>query len=1142
MQGGVVNVSGRLFINNQGTIMMSGGIVNVCTNSLSNSANASFEVTATSNINTINGGTIVFQNPNSGTGGDLLITSGTGTKTITGGTFQIGNASTPAGSTFLVNSSIPIYNFTINNTNTPSVRLTNNLTINNQLTLNGGNLNAFTNSKTVIISSTATAAIVRTTGFVLGNLQRAIIGTGSATYNYPIGTGANYTPVDISFNNITSPGNLTVFANVPDHPNINSSAINTSESVNAYWTLINSGFNFNNYSATFSYPSSLVDGTLGVGSGSKFIVGKYNSGWTYPPLTGTPTLTGTSITGTTLSGTNSFAIGNCTPPTITLVTTNATVCQGTTSANLPYSSTTGNPDVYSISYSAAAISAGFVNVTNAPLPSSPIALIVPAAASGTTYNATLIVTISASGCVSNTIPITITVNPTPTAIAPPNQIYCNGVATSAIAITGSPLGVAFDISGGVSVGLANQTGVTSIPIFTPIAGSATITITPRANGCTGTAITYAITVSALPTTSNAGPDQTGASTCGLTTVTLAANTPAVGTGTWSIISGTGGSFGNTSSPTSTFSGVAGNTYTLRWTIINAPCTASTDDVDIKFNQNPTTSNAGPDQTGTSTCGLTSVTLAANTPTIGTGSWSIVSGSGGTVTTPSNPSSTFSGVAGNTYTLRWTISNSPCTASTDDVVITFNTFPVITLNPVSQTICKNSSVTFTASSSGVPAPTVRWQLSINNGGTWTDIPGATNQILTLPTVSSTDDKNQYRAVWTNLCGTATTSAAILTVQASLAPSTIASNQSGCAGGNVTFSASSVGGGNGIVSVWQVSTNGGFTWTDIPGTDSTHNGTFTTYYTVTGTSTPQNGYVYRVRYTATCGNAFSVADTLTVTTPLISGGGPNNVCQSATPTVITLSGSSFSGGPTTAAWSITSGGGTLNNTSQTAKPDTVKYTPAANFTGTVTLTLTSNNAAACGVVVTTTRTITVNPSATATAGPLQTVCAGGTITLAGTIGGSATTSTWSASSGTFSNASSLTSTYTPSITTGTVTLTLTTNDPDGAGPCTAAVSTVVITVSPSATATAGPVQTVCAGGTITLAGTIGGSATTSTWSAPSGTFSNASSLTSTYTPSITTGTVTLTLTTNDPDGAGPCTAATSTVIITVNPKPSPIITHN
>src|SRR6185369_1292983 len=111
-----------------------------------------------------------------------------------------------------------------------------------------------------------------------------------------------------------------------------------------------------------------------------------------------------------------------------------------------------------------------------------------------------------------------------------------------------------------------------------------------------------------------------------------------------------------------------------------------------------------------------------------------------------------------------------------------------------------------------------------------------------------------------------------------------------------------------------------------------------------------------------------------------------------------------------------------------------------------------------------------------------------------------------------ATSLTSTYTPSITSGTVTLTLTTNDPNITDPCPAASSTVVITVNPAATANAGSTQTTCAGGTITLAGTRGGSATSSTWSAPSGSFSNANSLTSTYTPAITSGNVTLTLTTN------------------------------
>ncbi len=95
-------------------------------------------------------------------------------------------------------------------------------------------------------------------------------------------------------------------------------------------------------------------------------------------------------------------------------------------------------------------------------------------------------------------PVSLLVNPTPTVIAPANQSYCFGSTISAIPLSGTPSGVVFDITGGSSIGLANQTNVTEIPSFTGIVGSATITITPKANGCTGTPVTYTVTVNALP--------------------------------------------------------------------------------------------------------------------------------------------------------------------------------------------------------------------------------------------------------------------------------------------------------------------------------------------------------------------------------------------------------------------------------------------------------------------------------------------------------------------------------------------------------------------------------------------------------------------------------------------------------------------
>ncbi len=188
------------------------------------------------------------------------------------------------------------------------------------------------------------------------------------------------------------------------------------------------------------------------------------------------------------------------------------------------------------------------------------------------------------------------------------------------------------------------------------------------------------------TTSDAGLDQTGLSMCGLTSTTLAANNPTVGTGVWSIVSGIGGSFGNTTSRTSSFTGNAGDTYVLRWTITSVAC-VSTDDVTITFPKIPTVSNAGLDQTGLSMCGLTSTVLEGNTPTVGSGLWTIVSGTGGSFLDAANPTTTFSGTASTTYSLKWTISNSPCSSSESLVTVIFKEIPTApTIGTIVQPTC------------------------------------------------------------------------------------------------------------------------------------------------------------------------------------------------------------------------------------------------------------------------------------------------------------------------------------------------------------------------------------------------------------------------------------------------------------------------
>jgi uncharacterized protein (TIGR03437 family) len=87
-------------------------------------------------------------------------------------------------------------------------------------------------------------------------------------------------------------------------------------------------------------------------------------------------------------------------------------------------------------------------------------------------------------------------------------------------------------------------------------------------------------------------------------------------------------------------------------------------------------------------------------------------------------------------------------------------PVVSTQPTNQTSAVGSSASFTAAASGTP-PTVQWQVS-TGGNQWNNVPGATNPTLSLTNLTITMHGNQYRAVFTNACGTATSNPVTLTV--------------------------------------------------------------------------------------------------------------------------------------------------------------------------------------------------------------------------------------------------------------------------------------------------------------------------------------------------------------------------------------------
>lgn len=70
-------------------------------------------------------------------------------------------------------------------------------------------------------------------------------------------------------------------------------------------------------------------------------------------------------------------------------------------------------------------------------------------------------------------------------------------------------------------------------------------------------------------------------------------------------------------------------------------------------------------------------------------------------------------------------------------------------------------TFQANASGAPTPSVQWQISTNGDATFTNINGATSTTYSF-TATASENGDQYRAVFTNSAGDATTLADTLTV--------------------------------------------------------------------------------------------------------------------------------------------------------------------------------------------------------------------------------------------------------------------------------------------------------------------------------------------------------------------------------------------
>ncbi|WZL89632.1 LamG-like jellyroll fold domain-containing protein [Salinimicrobium sp. 3283s] len=301
-----------------------------------------------------------------------------------------------------------------------------------------------------------------------------------------------WTFTDSSNNSVTADQKIIIPEPTVDVPAIDGSEFCNTETIPA---VTFTGNNLANKSYSWSYKSA---------SGSSLDIGLASSGTGNIPAFTAKNNTNESVTavievipfGNACEGdATSFSITIHPTPSITKPN-DIVVCEGETISKIDLSHV-------SVTGSEVAWSNDNTNIGLSPSGNGDIAAFV-ATTNGThvTQVATISLTPSANDCTGEVETFTITVKPRPEVnVFPDSQTYCNGQTTEILSLGANVTGTKFNISGGSAIGLSNRTNVTEIPAFTAKTGTATVTITPVVNGCTGTPVSYDVTVNPTPTVS-----------------------------------------------------------------------------------------------------------------------------------------------------------------------------------------------------------------------------------------------------------------------------------------------------------------------------------------------------------------------------------------------------------------------------------------------------------------------------------------------------------------------------------------------------------------------------------------------------------------------------------------------------------------
>jgi hypothetical protein len=217
-------------------------------------------------------------------------------------------------------------------------------------------------------------------------------------------------------------------------------------------------------------------------------------------------------------------------------------------------------------------------------------------------------------------------------------------------------------------------------------------------------------------------------------------------------------------------------------------------------------------------------------------------------------------------------------NSDAFVVKFQCTPPQTVShPADTTVCAASDVVFRSSATGSLCDIfIQWQRSTDGGATWTNfgtviwrnVGGALSDSCVIHAEPAMNGY-QYRAVFTNACGSTATSAATLHVFVPPVVLSHPASQTLCEDSIAVFQAS----GSGASAMqWQTSTDGGTTWTDLAGQKGSP---------LALTATMQmNGNRFRAVLGNPCGVVPTDAATLTVEAKpkaTLSANGPTRFCQ-------------------------------------------------------------------------------------------------------------------------------------------------------------------------------------------------------------------------------------------------------------------------